>query len=237
MPSRAETPVLQPLSSSSMELVFGADSQIYPSPLPLSVLASWVKACPNFAFQYRHPGDPGKVVGICITLPVLKLHWDDLVSGRIHEWDIAPSMLWRGGGGGECAKKAGVDDDVGLHIWHIERLSGWQRAWGAFGKYVWDDVSRGLLDQPKGPNVMCYSALAVTEDGMRLFRDRLGWKESPCYQGQWVVSSGVGENRVAQIVEKKDWLAGVGVEAVVAAGLEVIGDCRMLVGMREEQCG
>lgn len=93
-------------------------------------------------------------------LPVLKPHWDDLVSGKIHEWDIVPSMLWHEG----CARA-----DVGLHIWHIKRFPGWQRTWGGFGKYVWDEVRSSLLDQPKGPRVVGYSALAVTEDGMRLF--------------------------------------------------------------------
>ena len=206
-----------------MELTFGADSQIYPSPLSLSVLTSWVKTCPSFALQYLHPKDQGKVVGICIILPILKSHWDDLVSGRIHEWDILPSMLWHHDG--ECAK---VDSDVGLHIWHIERFPGWQRTWGGFGKYVWDEVRRGLLDQLKGPRVRGFSALAVTEDGVRLFRDWLGWRESSCYQGQWVVSSGVGENRQTKIVEKEDWLGVV--------DMEVIGDCKMFVGMREK-CG
>ena len=217
---RAEAPILQPLSSSSMELAFGADSQIYPTPLSFSDFASWVETCPTFAFQYQHPRDLGKVVGVCIMLPILKPYWDDLVSGRIHEWDIVPSMLWHHHGGGY----AEPDSDVGLHVWHIERFSGWRRAWGGFGKYVWDEVKRGLLDQPKGPKVVGFSALAVTEEGTRLFRDRLGWKEIPRYQGQWVVSSGVGEDRQTKIVEKKDWVGVVGVE--------VVGDCRMFVKMR-----
>jgi len=89
---------------------------------------------------------------------------------------------------------------------------------------MWGDV-QDLIEQ-QGPWVIGYSALAVTSDGVRLFRTGMGWNESPSYDGQWVVAQENAEAKEIKIVEKRDWM---GIE-----GWEVVGDCKMLVRLREK---
>jgi len=89
---------------------------------------------------------------------------------------------------------------------------------------MWEDV-QGLVEQ-QGPQVIGYSALAVTGDGVRLFHTGMGWEESPGYDGQWVVAHGDAEAKETKIVEKRDW---IGVE-----GWEVVRDCKMFVKLSEE---
>ena len=96
-----------------------------------------------------------------------------------------------------------------------------------FGQYMWEDV-QGLMEQ-QGPRVIGYSALAVISDGVHLFRTGMGWKESSGYDGQWVVAQRNTGVKETKIVKKRDW---VGVK-----GRGVVGDCKLLVSLREKMVG
>lgn len=175
-------------------------------------------------------------MGVCIVLPIYRSYWRELVDGRIHEWDVGPGMVWRPRGGGAESREGeregkgegegeGEEErEVGLHVWHIERFPHWEEHWGRFGGYVWRDIQRLVSEhKAEGLRVIGCSALAVTEDGVRLFGDGMGWGEAGEYRGQWVVARR-GETR---IVEKGVWEREGGEEE----GWEVVGNCVMFVKM------
>lgn len=206
-----QRPLLRPMPDEWIDHVLSADYDIYPSSLEPETLKSWVRVSSAFTMQYIHPSAPEEVVGVCIMIPALSMWWKDIINGKIHEWEITPGMLWHRG-----HSKA----DVGIHIWHIERYPGWERRWGGFGKYIWHDVQEAIRKEHR-MNVIGYSALAVTSDGIRLFQNGMGWTGNPDYEGQWVVEN--VQTRERKIIDKRDW---VGMDA-----WKIVGDCKMLVKM------
>ncbi|KAI5806570.1 hypothetical protein DFH27DRAFT_349057 [Peziza echinospora] len=224
-------PVVRSLPPHQLPLLLSADASLYPSPLTLSTLSSWVATCPDFALQYTLPQnirksqgsdvDQDEVVGVCIVLPVLAQHWNELISGRLKEWDVGPEMLWRPVSGSPAP------DGIGLHVWHIERFGGWDgKAWGKFGLLALRDIQRVLdkfgIGSQGSALVKGYSALAVTEDGRRLFMDQLQWKQEPAYDGQWVLKD--ARTQRTWIVEKSDYSG-----KTVEENILIQGNCTMLV--------
>ncbi|KAF8247999.1 hypothetical protein K440DRAFT_661070 [Wilcoxina mikolae CBS 423.85] len=157
-----------PLSPHLIPTLLSADASIYPSPLTLPQLTSWITATPSSSLQYLTPDN--SLCGVVVTLPLSLHHWTRLINGEIKEWDITPDMF------------ADDDDDGGVHVWHVERYPPWKREWGRFAEVVQRDL--GLRSRR-------WSALCVTGEGVEMFR-RLGGKEGE-YRGQIVVGGRVLE--------------------------------------------
>ncbi|KAF8472460.1 hypothetical protein BDZ91DRAFT_715112, partial [Kalaharituber pfeilii] len=223
---KLQAPLRKSLPASKITIALSADNNIYPSPLTVSTLQSWANICPAFFLQYVHPLNQSEIVGICIAIPILAPYWDDLIAGRIREWEVRPEMLY-------SRDRVREPVQVGLHVWHVERFSSWDRAWGGFGRLAWKDIEavmerEGIETQAgsdSGVLMKGYSALAVTEDGLRLFRDNLGWERSKEYAGQWVTEDIKMKRR---IVEKSEW-------SQEAEGYRIIGDCHMLVKVKGDK--
>jgi hypothetical protein len=158
-------PPPKPLLQNLIPTLLSADASIYPSPLTLPQLSSWITAAPSFSLQYLTPD--GELSGVVVALPLLLHHWIRLINGEIREWDVTPEMFGDGGG---------------LHVWHVERYPPWKREWGRFAEVIERDL--GLKERS-------WSALCVTEEGRGMFQ-RLGGKEG-VYKGQVVVGGRVLE--------------------------------------------
>lgn len=137
----AMPPHIMPLSSPDLPSLLGADASLYPSPLTLVSLASWIDTAPYLSFKYLSSLASNSPCGVCVILPLLAHHWEALVRGDLKEWDITPEHLW------SPSNLSATEEKVGLHVWHIERFGGWQPEWSGkegFSRYCWKDVDNAV---------------------------------------------------------------------------------------------
>lgn len=157
---------LTAVSASMLRAVFASDQDMYPAPLTLDRLQSWVTACPSLSVCFRtsHPttsrDDKDKMdstppLGVVIVCPLRRVVWEDLLAGRLREPDIDAASMF---------PSDDTDGGVGLHVFHIERLvppavfaqaSGAGRS-GGFAECAMEAV-RAAAGQRLGWHVIGYS--------------------------------------------------------------------------------
>lgn len=152
----AMPPYLLPLDSFDLPSLLGADASLYPSPLTLNSLTSWVATAPYLSLKYLSSLASKSPCGVCVVLPLLSQHWEALIRGDLKEWDITPEHLW------SPSNPSVAGEMVGLHVWHIERLKDWELEWSGkdgFGKYCWKEVDNAIkyMLQEGCSGVMGYS--------------------------------------------------------------------------------
>ncbi|KAK4095851.1 hypothetical protein N658DRAFT_502242 [Parathielavia hyrcaniae] len=131
-----------PIPDAVLRSVYASDQAMYPVALPYARLRAWVDACPDLALCFFSPGqesDSGgpaaaagagaQVAGVVIVLPIRKGYWEDLLRGRLKEADIDSRTMFpeNGGGGGTIGQGEegpGKVEEVGLHVYHVERYDG-----------------------------------------------------------------------------------------------------------------
>jgi len=72
----------------------------------------------------------GIVAGVVIVLPLRRPFWEDLIRGRVKEWEIEPGNMFAfpsqdSDRHGRNGRNEG--EEVGLHVYHIERFGTWSR--------------------------------------------------------------------------------------------------------------
>lgn len=100
------------------------------------MLAAWLTSAPWLSFQYL--SETQVLCGILVALPLSPGYWADFTAGRIKEWEITEDMF------------APPGTIAGVHIWHIERMSGWEASWGKFGDQVKRDIEHLLTNSRWG---------------------------------------------------------------------------------------
>ncbi|KAI9765551.1 MAG: hypothetical protein M1839_005417 [Geoglossum umbratile] len=167
-----------PLSEEVLRDIYFSDQSMYPAPLTYDRLQSWVKVCPELALSYVAPTkdkdatEPPIVIGAAIVLPVQGKYWRDLVVGKIKEIEIdAATML-----------TIQTGEEVGLHIFHIEKFDSWQQLGEGFdgklrpfAEYVTADMGEIVLQ--RGWKVLGFSALTATSAGQKCCT-RMNYKPS-----------------------------------------------------------
>lgn len=121
------------VSEPLLKEIYESDQTIYPAPeLTYDRLKTWAAACPELFLSLRcgdeeEIGGPltmtsGSLLGVIITIPLQKAFWDDLLTNNIKEHDVDSGSMF------PPRSKSNVGGrektEVGLHIFHIERFSG-----------------------------------------------------------------------------------------------------------------
>lgn len=111
------TPI--PIPDAVLRAVYASDQDMYPVALSYSRLRAWVDASPDLSICFQDSA--AAVAGVIIVLPLQRRHWEDLLVGGLKEPDIEPeSIVFLGdGSGGALGEK---EEEVGLHVYHIERF-------------------------------------------------------------------------------------------------------------------
>jgi len=105
--------VTKPISQDVLQRVYASDQGMYPAPLTLERLQSWVVSGHDLSSSWLDADlDSDKLIGVIIVLPVLRPHWEDLLVGKIRETQLDPSVF----------PAAFGSHEVGLHIFHVERF-------------------------------------------------------------------------------------------------------------------
>ncbi|ORY71464.1 uncharacterized protein BCR38DRAFT_331429 [Pseudomassariella vexata] len=171
------TPALTggPMTDEVLKRIFASDQDMYPAPLTLDQLRSWVTGCPDlsrcFCLTERTEND-GHLAGTIMVLPIVGRFWHALLQGKLTEADIDATTMFPSGNGGE--------EEVGLHVFHVERfddsLSGFTRVALSAVK----ETARS-----KGWTIAGCSALTATPGGWRSF-EKLGFVKTG-YEEIWIV--------------------------------------------------
>ncbi|KAK4235377.1 hypothetical protein C8A03DRAFT_36783 [Achaetomium macrosporum] len=124
----------QPIPDDILRAVYASDQAMYPVSLSYTRLRAWVDACPDLSicFISRDQRGPAAALGVVIVLPLRRPHWEDLLAGRLKEMAIDPGQMFPalpafnktgcGGGVGQKEEEVGEVEEVGLHVYHIERF-------------------------------------------------------------------------------------------------------------------
>jgi hypothetical protein len=151
--------------------IFSSDQSIYPAPLTLDRLRSWMRKCSPSSAYYDQTVDPPVLVGVIIVLPLRKKSWMDLLYGSLQESDISPLSDF---------SSITYGAEVGLHIFHVEKYSHEERHKG-FTSMAMRDAEGMIeslnmrLDTEEDVKILGWSALTATEDGRGAFKN-LGFR-------------------------------------------------------------
>jgi hypothetical protein len=179
------TPI--PIPDPVLRAVYASDQSMYPVPLPYSRLRAWVDASPDLSICFQDSAaEAAAVAGVIVVLPLRRRHWEDLLVGRLKEPDVEAGSMFpdadtRGGGvvGGDCGAGR-EEEEVGLHVYHVERFgvessSGFGKGVGGkrFSEYALAEVMKRVEARP-GWKVLGLSGMApvlahfVAEDVLML---------------------------------------------------------------------
>jgi hypothetical protein len=102
------------MEEDALREIYASDQEMYPVPLPYERLRAWVEKASDLCLCFEVTNEIGRAtskrVGSLLVLPLMGKYWQDLLAGRLRETDINVDMF-----------PTRADDDVGLHVFHIER--------------------------------------------------------------------------------------------------------------------
>jgi hypothetical protein len=109
------------LTEDILQDVYTSDQDMYPAPLSLARLKSWVEACPELSICFRASDNQNEdvAVGVVIVLPLVKKYWEELLVGKVKETDVDAAVVF--------PKPGEYGLEVGLHVFHIERFEAWPK--------------------------------------------------------------------------------------------------------------
>jgi hypothetical protein len=148
--------------------VIASDKAVYPtaSPMAADAMARWYRNNPEFGIAFEQNGT---LCGICVAIPLNTRGWTDLISGRLSESQVDDSAIF----------KEGIDNAIGIHIYHIEKHPAWGSAQPFYKAAL--HALRGALQHVQRadvvPDVIGFSGLCVTAQGIRLFADTFNCRE------------------------------------------------------------
>lgn len=170
--------VLRKIQKDDASAIVELDCQVYPIPDPVTAdqLLSWYRNHPEFGMFYEKDG---YTVGSCIVIALTAGGWQKLIRNEVTEASIDPSDLYD-------AKRG--DTEIGLHIYHLERHSNsvndfpfpgglFRRVFLDLGALIANLSVEGEGPARGGPQVVGLSAYAVSLDGLRLFGQKLNFRE------------------------------------------------------------
>lgn len=112
--------VAMPITNDILGAVYASDQAMYPVPLSNNRLRDWVSGCPDLSICFQSPKQG--LMGVVIVLPLLRQHWQDLLSGKLKEFDIDPKTMFPDTTATLPHQRNRKPVQVGLHVYHIERL-------------------------------------------------------------------------------------------------------------------
>jgi len=146
-------------------LLLELDRRVYPTddPVTCEVLKSWYRSHPQFGMIYEKDGD---IVGVLLVIALTPEGWRKLTEGSLAESAVDGSCLFDAARG---------DTEIGLHVYHLEKLS---EEMSCFHEQAFQDLGKLVRSLPASETrVVGLSALAVTPGGLWLFGHKLNFRE------------------------------------------------------------
>lgn len=216
----------RPIQAQDYEAVLDADRRLYPtsSPLTEQVIHQWFSGHPQFGLIFTDA--LGRTIGQCIIVALTASGWGRLVAGELSESELDDGFLFN----------SQRDEEVGLHVYHIEKMQGWNKhQHGSFGYVAMQKLAQVLnhLDeeracQGKVPLGVCgFSSLAVSLSGINLFTTTFNCRERDAYVCQEFIMQ--QPYSAAKRLEVFEGLDQGRLEEALAKGYAFVTRARMLV--------
>ena len=167
----------QQLPRSDLDRLLQSDATLFPNSLTLGTLQSWYDANATNFLAYDIPDGQSseETLGTLVAYPMKAKPWAQLINGELEEHAITSDMIL------PLSMSAWSSDDYdlgyGVHVWHIEKAEGWNKATRkSFKEVFWSSLQRsadGLAS--KGMNCIGFSALCASTEGVRAFSN-LGFR-------------------------------------------------------------
>ncbi|RPA86239.1 hypothetical protein BJ508DRAFT_373003 [Ascobolus immersus RN42] len=161
----APPPTTAPLTRADVLSLLEADQDLWPQPLTEEQIISWWDSAPDWSWKYITSSTAtSTTTGLFFCIPLRKSSFRMLQRGKLKEHQIGEEHIWKPAEDGER--------EVGLHVFHVEKdqtKAGWRREWGGMMARAFADLQ--LVVKKHGVEVLGYSALAVTPDGFRAFKN------------------------------------------------------------------
>lgn len=151
------------------------DFEIYPAQNHVTeeVLREWYVHNPEFRTVFRYGAD---IAGVNVTIPLSRIGWRGLVNGDLVEAQCRAGYIF----------DPEKDNEIGLHIYHIRKnmniSSFYKLALSSLGQII-----LSLRVHNPSLKVIGFSALCVTEMGIRLFFNKLNCRESAFLTDEHIV--------------------------------------------------
>lgn len=103
---------LRPVTPVDYDGIIASDREVYPTPdgLTLEVLHTWYAKHPELGMVFAD-AVTGAIAGSCVVVPLSKHGWEQLTQGHLSEAALGADTLF----------DADRDDEIGLHVYHIEK--------------------------------------------------------------------------------------------------------------------
>ncbi len=103
---------LRPVTPADYDGILASDREVYPSPngLTLEALQTWYANYPEFGMVFAD-AETGAIAGSCVVVPLSKHGWEQLTQGHLSEAALGADTLF----------DANRDNEIGLHVYHIEK--------------------------------------------------------------------------------------------------------------------
>ncbi len=200
-----------------MKLILALDKKVYPtdSSVTQNLLRKWYMRNPEFGMIYENKG---KIVGVCIAIPLNTKSWNNFVDGQLSESELA----------GNCIFDNSKDDKWGLHIYHVERLDA--SLANLHMRFLKDlsQIIQKLRKTNKHLKVIGFSGLCTTKEGIKLFTDILNCKESRYVSDEHIFEK-TGKKYVYHIKSKNE------LDDKQKKGYKLVNRCKLLVTTPDEK--
>lgn len=196
------------IQQKDIELILETDRRLYPtsSPVTREIINEWYVKNPEFGMIFEKNS---KLAGSLVVIPLNKMGWNGLVSGKLKEADLNEKYIFDNF----------RDKEIGLHGYHIEKFD---KNIKDFSKYAFDKLMKIITDlknRNNGLEVIGFSGLAVTLDGIVLAERILKLKERDFVLDEHILEK-EGDRFVAESLKEA--------EAKKKEGYNYLNRCKML---------
>lgn len=179
------------------------DKKVYPTDNPVTpeILDKWYQRNPEFGMIFEKNGS---LEGMLIAIPLNKSGWERLISGDLQEADLDSETIFDGS----------RDNEIGIHVYHIEKF-------GTDKKFYEKSLS-SLYDLVKDFDVVGFSGLCVTSQGIGLFYNKFNCRERDFINSEHILSK-EGKLEIFDTKSKEELLNKLD------GGYDYLNRCKMLV--------
>jgi len=199
------------LTEKDYKLILDMDKKVYPtsSPVTKEIIKIWYINNPEFGVIFEQNK---KIKGVLIAIPLNKRSWEKLINGKLKESEMNKKTIFN----------TSQDKELGIHIYHIEKLNTSIKEFYKISLDYLASLLNNLKKKNKDLNVIGFSGLCATKEGINLFEKKFNCKEK-----DFVIKEHILEKDGKRIVLETN-SKGI-IQNKINEGFDYITKCKMLV--------
>ena len=203
---------LRPINKNDYKRILSFDNLVYPTadPVTPTTMGTWYVNNPEFGMVYELGG---RTVGVCAFIPLKRSSWEKLINGKLSESDLGSKDLFNN-------RK---DNEIALHIYHIEKLLLTEN----YYVRILSDLNK-LVENLRKTNpklkITGFSCLGTSSLFLGLFQNRFNFREKKFISTEHILLKG----KKLSLFDEKDG-GQKGLAKKLQNGYTYYQRCRMIV--------